>query len=82
MTSGYTREITEHFFKENNYFGYSRDHVIFFEQFNIPVLSLKGKILMKNKSSICWSPGKKRSSFCHALPRLYISNEPLLFVIL
>ena len=58
MTSEHTRETTEDFFNENNYFGYSRDHVIFFEQFNIPVLSLNGKILMKDKSSLCWSPGE------------------------
>lgn len=57
MTSDSTQRQTEEYFRENNYFGYSRDYIIFFEQFDIPVLSLKGEILMKSKSSICWSPG-------------------------
>ncbi len=65
MTSDHTQQLTETFFKENNYFGYSRDHVIFFEQFNIPVLSLQGKVLMKDKNSICWSPGKLTSPFVY-----------------
>lgn len=58
MTSDYTQKLTEKFFNENNYFGYSRDHVIFFEQFNFPALDLNGRILMKNKTSLCWSPGE------------------------
>lgn len=57
MTSDSTQNLTEEYFRQNDYFGYSRDHVIFFEQFDIPVLDLKGKILMKSKSSLCWSPG-------------------------
>ncbi|VDO02043.1 unnamed protein product [Rodentolepis nana] len=56
MTSDCTQKLTEEYFRQNNYFGYSRDHVIFFEQFNHPVLDMKGKILMKTKSSLCWSP--------------------------
>lgn len=57
MTSDATQEATEDFFIEHNCFGYSREHIIFFEQLNIPVLNLHGKILMKNKGSLCWSPG-------------------------
>eukprot|EP00108_Taenia_solium_P006843 TsM_000171700 transcript=TsM_000171700 gene=TsM_000171700 len=56
MTSDYTQKLTEKFFNENNYFGYSRDHITFFEQFNFPALDLNGRILMKDKTSLCWSP--------------------------
>lgn len=57
MTSECTQKLMEEYFRQNNYFGYRQDHVIFFEQFDIPALNLKGKILMKDKSSLCWSPG-------------------------
>ncbi|KAM7539562.1 hypothetical protein Aperf_G00000020648 [Anoplocephala perfoliata] len=56
MSSDYTQKLTEEYFRQNNYFGYKQDHIIFFEQFDIPVLNLKGQILMKDKSSLCWSP--------------------------
>nr|CUU00275.1 hypothetical transcript [Hymenolepis microstoma] len=58
MTSDCTQKLTEDYFRQNNYFGYNRDYVIFFEQFNLPVFDMNGKILMKSKSSLCWSPDR------------------------
>lgn len=57
MTSGPTREATEHFFHERNYFGLKPLQVTFFDQGTLPCFSLDGtKILMKSPSEICESP--------------------------
>lgn len=52
MTSGPTREPTEAFFKEHNYFGLSQDDVIIFEQGVLPCISNEGKILLESKFKV------------------------------
>ncbi|EMG46552.1 UAP1 UDP-N-acetylglucosamine pyrophosphorylase [Candida maltosa Xu316] len=57
MTSGPTRNPTETFFKEHDYFGLSADQVIFFNQGTLPCFNLEGnKILLESQHSICESP--------------------------
>lgn len=57
MTSGPTRNATESFFIENNYFGLNSHQVIFFNQGTLPCFNLQGnKILLELKNSICQSP--------------------------
>ncbi len=46
MTSTENNEKTVEFFEEHNYFGYSKENVMFFNQANLPLLSEKGKILI------------------------------------
>lgn len=52
MTSGPTRQPTEAFFNEHNYFGLHKDDVIVFEQGVLPCISNEGKILMETKSKV------------------------------
>ncbi|VDL85855.1 unnamed protein product [Schistocephalus solidus] len=56
MTSDQTQQMTQAYFEEHNFFGYNREHIIFFEQFSIPVLDFNGKVLMHSRDSLCWSP--------------------------
>ena len=46
MTSRENNEQTENFFKENNYFGYDPNAIIFFKQGELPMCSEEGKILI------------------------------------
>ena len=43
---------TQEFFRNNNYFGYPKNRIIFFTQNEIPVLDLNGKILLEEKYKI------------------------------
>ena len=52
MTSGPTREPTEKFFQEHNYFGLGKDDVVIFEQGVLPCISNEGKILLESKSKV------------------------------
>lgn len=53
MTSGPTRQPTEDFFQQNNYFGLDKSNVFIFEQGVLPCISNEGKILMESKSKVC-----------------------------
>ncbi|ODV78671.1 nucleotide-diphospho-sugar transferase [Suhomyces tanzawaensis NRRL Y-17324] len=57
MTSGPTRNTTEQFFREHNFFGLDADQVVLFDQGTLPCFSLDGsKILLESKSKYCESP--------------------------
>lgn len=52
MTSKENNAQTEEFFKENNYFGYNKDYIRFFEQGKLPMCDENGKILLNEKGII------------------------------
>lgn len=58
MTSKPTRHLTENFFIENNYFGWKKDKIHFFNQGTLPAVNLNGdKLLLdENKCSLVESP--------------------------
>ncbi|MCJ1388545.1 UDP-N-acetylglucosamine pyrophosphorylase [Xylographa bjoerkii] len=56
MTSGPTRDPTEKFFQEHDYFGLGKDDVIIFEQGVLPCISNKGKILLETKAKVAVAP--------------------------
>ncbi|QUC17946.1 uncharacterized protein UV8b_02187 [Ustilaginoidea virens] len=56
MTSGPTREPTERFFKENNFFGLNAADVNIFEQGVLPCISNDGKILLESRGKVAVAP--------------------------
>ena len=57
MTSGPTREPTEKFLTENNFFGLKKENVVVFEQGTLPCISNDGKIIMETKGKVSISTG-------------------------
>lgn len=56
MTSNANHEATIEAFEEADYFGLSRDSVIFFRQGRMPAVDADGKILLEDHDSIAMSP--------------------------
>ncbi|KAJ3060035.1 UDP-N-acetylglucosamine pyrophosphorylase [Podochytrium sp. JEL0797] len=56
MTSAPTREATETFFKQQNYFGLAAENVMFFNQGVLPAFTMDGKILMEDKGVVSTAP--------------------------
>ncbi|ESO13042.1 hypothetical protein HELRODRAFT_184865 [Helobdella robusta] len=56
MTSESTRQQTEEFFEQHNFFGLDRQNIIYFEQGYMPCVDFDGKILMDSTSSIARAP--------------------------
>lgn len=51
------------FFEENNYFGYPKDKIKFFAQTMLPLLSVDGKILLKDRENIFFVPNGNGAVF-------------------
>jgi UDP-N-acetylglucosamine/UDP-N-acetylgalactosamine diphosphorylase len=83
MTSGPTREPTEEFFREHNYFGLGKDNIMFFEQGVLPCISNEGKILLESKSKVCLTTISTQLPFtdfrigrrCSRRQRWYLSSS-------
>jgi len=56
MTSEYNYQETIDFFKHHKYFGLKENQVIFYKQGMLPSLTLDGKLILKDKSSIFRNP--------------------------
>ncbi len=56
MTSDVTHADTVKFFEENNYFGYPKDRVHFFEQSVAPACDFEGKIFLDKKYRVSHAP--------------------------
>ncbi|KAG9281728.1 UDP-N-acetylhexosamine pyrophosphorylase-like protein 1 [Astyanax mexicanus] len=56
MTSEFTLQPTEKFFKDNSYFGLDPSNVVMFEQRMIPAVSFDGKIILEKKNKIAMAP--------------------------
>lgn len=56
MTSRQNNAETIKFFEDNNYFGYSKEHIIFFEQGELPLLDKNGKMVLNEEGNIFMAP--------------------------
>ncbi len=56
MTSNQNHNETVGFFEQNNYFGYDKNHIIFFNQGELPLLDIRGKIALRDKANIFMAP--------------------------
>ncbi len=56
MTSDINIVATKSFFEENNYFGYKKEDIFFFQQGMMPAFSMDGKLLLADKDSLALSP--------------------------
>ncbi|KAK2812523.1 hypothetical protein FQN49_008360 [Arthroderma sp. PD_2] len=56
MTSGPTRQATEKFFTDNNFFGLSKENVTIFNQGVLPCISNEGEILLESASKVAVAP--------------------------
>jgi len=56
MTNPDTHEGIIEYFEKNTYFGLNKEHVILFPQRVLPAVDTNGKLLLKSKHSLFWSP--------------------------
>ncbi len=56
MTSAINHAATVQFFEENDYFGYPKDKITFFEQGMIEAVDFDGKIIIESETKISRSP--------------------------
>jgi len=49
-------DLTQSFFKENNYFGLNQSDIYIFKQNMIPTLNINGKLILENKFSLLKNP--------------------------
>ncbi len=56
MTSAANHDETVKFFEEKNYFGYSKAHIRFFQQEQLPTVDLDGKLMLSEPGVISTAP--------------------------
>ena len=56
MTSDLNDKIIKDYFHDNNYFGYPKDDIFFFEQGLMPCLTMDGKIIMESEFKLALAP--------------------------
>lgn len=56
MTSKQNNDDIVKFFEDNNYFGYDKEHIIFFEQGEFPLLDSEGSVVLKDKNEVFMAP--------------------------
>jgi len=56
MTSEQTKEPTEDFFADNDYFGLRREDIVIFEQSTLPCFESDGKIILDSKYKVARAP--------------------------
>lgn len=56
MTSIQNHDETLKFFEDNDFFEYDREHIIFFNQGELPLLNDNGKIVLKDKANVFMAP--------------------------
>jgi UDP-N-acetylglucosamine/UDP-N-acetylgalactosamine diphosphorylase len=56
MTSPLNQKQTKEHFLQNQYFGYQKDQILFFNQGTIPAINAAGKVLLSSKSSVALVP--------------------------
>ncbi|KAG2385501.1 hypothetical protein C9374_003316 [Naegleria lovaniensis] len=56
MTSNFTHEETEQYFRDNSYFGLKKEQILFFQQGDVPCFSMDGKLLLQSKHEIATAP--------------------------
>ena len=56
MTNRQNNDVTVKFFEDNNYFDYDRNHIIFFEQGELPLIDKNGNIVMKDMNTVFMAP--------------------------
>ncbi|MBQ8299019.1 MAG: UTP--glucose-1-phosphate uridylyltransferase [Clostridia bacterium] len=52
MTSEQNDKETQKFFENNNFFGYDKEHIVFFKQGELPLLDTNGKVVLKDKADV------------------------------
>lgn len=67
MTSEHTKDATETFFRNHNFFGLRPENVILFEQGLLPCLTLDGKIILETPSKVALSPGNTNTIILYLL---------------
>ncbi|XP_033751188.1 UDP-N-acetylhexosamine pyrophosphorylase-like isoform X1 [Pecten maximus] len=56
MTSEHTKQATDDYFKQHNYFGLEKENIILFEQGLLPCIGFDGKIILANTDKVAQAP--------------------------
>ena len=56
MTSENTQRTIKDYFEQNDYFHLNKEHIMFFEQGNLPCLTRTGQLLLDQKNKISRAP--------------------------